>query len=50
MLISGWRGNKTPLLTSLDNTMKNIERITEIDSHLNELEGIAFAANEIFNR
>ncbi|CAG9531598.1 unnamed protein product [Cercopithifilaria johnstoni] len=38
VLTGGSRGNKTALLTSLDTTLKNIERITEIDCHLHQLE------------
>uniref|UniRef100_A0A8R1TJ54 Structural maintenance of chromosomes protein n=1 Tax=Onchocerca volvulus TaxID=6282 RepID=A0A8R1TJ54_ONCVO len=38
VLTGGSRGNRTALLTSLDTTMKNIERISEIDCHLHQLE------------
>ncbi|OZC11181.1 RecF/RecN/SMC protein [Onchocerca flexuosa] len=38
VLTGGSRGNKTALLTSLDTAMKNIERISEIDCHLHQLE------------
>ncbi|MCP9262000.1 Structural maintenance of chromosomes protein [Dirofilaria immitis] len=38
VLTGGSRGSRTALLTSLDTTMKNTERVSEIDCYLHQLE------------